>query len=248
MAAVKGANLWSLAKRYEERHHICSVLLGLEGTAPQMKSPFGIEHDGSGLSANISAVGNCKWRSYRANNALQVPAEEGGLRMRITRQMFNTLRETCKELDLQDPSFDLSVEPGTSLPRELLNQRLAEKELFKRILSSNALDAKKAVEWMLEYRAVHKTYVMQTPRPKEDGKSSHLSSGSPTSPAAGAASGSVSAIRTTASSSSGGSASGGRSSSRPAPWRTAFPHFASQSSGDLKEPKSQGDVKEQVSM
>lgn len=25
--------------------------LGLEGTAPQMKSPFGVEHDGSGASA-----------------------------------------------------------------------------------------------------------------------------------------------------------------------------------------------------
>lgn len=157
LSGVRGADLWEQVNKHQETHRVSSVLLGLEGTAPQMKSPFGIEHDGSGISASISALGNCKWRSYRKNNALQVPADEGGLRMRITRRMFEELLDMCQQLDFQDASFDLIASSGGSLPRELLDQRYAEQELLKKILGSNAVDAKKAVDWMKEYRMVHRT-------------------------------------------------------------------------------------------
>ncbi|CAJ1356290.1 unnamed protein product [Effrenium voratum] len=92
LQGVKGGDLWEQAQKHQEQHRVCSVLLGLEGTAPQMKSPFGVEHDGSGKSAPISALGNYKWSTYRSNNALQVPADHGGLRMNITKAMFEELR------------------------------------------------------------------------------------------------------------------------------------------------------------
>lgn len=155
---VKGGDFWEIAAREQEKHRVCSVLVGLEGTAPQKRSPFGVEHDGSGKSASISAVGNCKWSTYRQNNALQVPADHGGLRMNITKQMFEELRRTCERLDLIHPAMDLVMEACQSRSREMLEQRFAERELFKRILSSNATNAREVVEWMESYRAVNKTF------------------------------------------------------------------------------------------
>lgn len=158
LQGVKGGDLWEQAAKHQELHQVSSVLLGLEGTAPQMKSPFGVEHDGSGTSAPISALGNCKWKTYRQNNALQVPADHGGLRMNINKQMFEELRRTCEKMDLLHPSLDLTLEPKGARSRELLEQRFAERELFKRILSSNAADAKAIVEWMDDHRTVNKTF------------------------------------------------------------------------------------------
>jgi len=158
MEGVKSGNLWEEAQKQQEIHHVCSVLLGLEGTAPQMKSPFGVEHDGSGASAPISALGNCKWKLYRQNNALQVPADHGGLRMNITKKMFDELRRTCEKMDLLHPSIDLTLEPKAPRSRELLEHRFMEREMFKRILSSNAADAKAVVEWMDDHRSVNKTF------------------------------------------------------------------------------------------
>ncbi|CAE7024151.1 unnamed protein product, partial [Symbiodinium natans] len=87
-----------------------------------------------------------------------VPADHGGLRMNITKQMFEELRKTCERLDLLHPAMDLVMEACMSRSRELLEQRFAERELFKRILSSNATNARQAVEWMESYRAVNKTF------------------------------------------------------------------------------------------
>lgn len=157
LAGVKGANLWDQALKHQERHRVCSVLLGLEGSAPSMKSPFGVEHDGSGKSAPISALGNCKWSFYRLNNALQVPADQGGMRMVINRTMFDDVRRTCERLDLLDPSFDIVKGSGQSLTRDEADHRFAEREFFKRLLSTNAVDARNVVEWMEEYRLVNKT-------------------------------------------------------------------------------------------
>jgi len=161
LQGVKGGDLWEQAQKHQEQHRVCSVLLGLEGTAPQMKSPFGVEHDGSGKSAPISALGNYKWSTYRSNNALQVPADHGGLRMNITKAMFEELRRTCEKMDLLHPSLDLTLEPKAPRGRELLEQRFAEREIFKRILSSNAADARSVIEWMDEYRSINKTFRMK---------------------------------------------------------------------------------------
>eukprot|EP00930_Biecheleria_cincta_P052267 TRINITY_DN3751_c0_g2_i1.p1 TRINITY_DN3751_c0_g2~~TRINITY_DN3751_c0_g2_i1.p1 ORF type:complete len:1658 (-),score=286.43 TRINITY_DN3751_c0_g2_i1:137-5110(-) len=157
LTGVKGANLWDQALKQQERHRVCSVLLGLEGSAPSMRSPFGIEHDGSGKSAPISALGNCKWSFYRKNNALQVPADQGGMRMVINQAMFHDIRSTCARLDLLDPSCDIVRESGQSRTRDVTDHRFAEREFFKRLLSSNAVDAKNVVEWMEDYRLVNKT-------------------------------------------------------------------------------------------
>ena len=82
---VQGAKLWRDAKHEEIGHRISSALLGLEGSAPNMESPFNVEHNLGGKSAKISAVGNRKWRAYRTNNALQIPSDFGGMRLKITR-------------------------------------------------------------------------------------------------------------------------------------------------------------------
>ncbi|CAL1130975.1 unnamed protein product [Cladocopium goreaui] len=48
----------------------------------------------------------------------------------------------CEKMDLLHPSIDLTLEPKAPRSRELLEHRFTERELFKRILSSNAADAK----------------------------------------------------------------------------------------------------------
>lgn len=78
--------------------------------------------------------------------------------MNITKQMFEELRRTCERLDLIHPAMDLVMEACQSRSREMLEQRFAERELFKRILSSNATNAREVVEWMESYRAVNKTF------------------------------------------------------------------------------------------
>lgn len=40
--------------------------------------------------------GVARWKTYRLNNALQVPADHGGLRMNITKQMFEELRRSVE--------------------------------------------------------------------------------------------------------------------------------------------------------
>jgi len=146
------------AKPVVETHHISSVLLGLEGTAPQCKSPFGVGHDSSGASAKISAVGSRKWRAYRRNNAFQIPSDFGGIRVKITERSFQELRETMHKLDLCDVGMDMVVERGEKIDREVLDRKYAEQELFKQVLSSNAAQARRAMERMKEYRENHKTY------------------------------------------------------------------------------------------
>lgn len=78
--------------------------------------------------------------------------------MNITRKMFDELRRTCEKMDLLHPSIDLTLEPKAPRSRELLEHRFTERELFKRILSSNAADAKAVVEWMDDHRSVNKTF------------------------------------------------------------------------------------------
>jgi len=155
--SVHGINFWDKARKTEERHKISSVLIGLEGAAPQKKSPFGVEHDVSGTSHNVSALGGQKWRAYRLNNALQIPSDEDGMHMKITRRMFEELIETCDQIGLGDPCIDLVSRRVQGYTREVLDQRYAEKELFKQILGGNGPQAKQSVEWMKEHSSTHRT-------------------------------------------------------------------------------------------
>jgi len=142
---------------HQVRRRLASVLVGLEGAAPGMKSPFGNEHDVKGTSAEISALGNRKWRFYRAQGALQIPSDVGGLRMRITRRTFLDVVSTCEHLDLSSCSTDLAASHKHGLPRWLLDQRFAERELFKSLLGGSGREALEALTWMKEYRATHRT-------------------------------------------------------------------------------------------
>eukprot|EP00927_Polykrikos_kofoidii_P012895 TRINITY_DN15606_c1_g2_i1.p1 TRINITY_DN15606_c1_g2~~TRINITY_DN15606_c1_g2_i1.p1 ORF type:complete len:1559 (-),score=248.16 TRINITY_DN15606_c1_g2_i1:101-4777(-) len=154
---VRGWHLWAEALRHVERHSISSVLIGLEGSAPHMRSPFGTEHDTSGKSANISAVGARKWRAYRSNNALQIPADIGGMHMCITRRLFEKLVSTCELIDLVDPAGDFRRPRGTPLSRRELDMRFLEQELFRRILGSNSVEALLAIDWIKDLMRIWKS-------------------------------------------------------------------------------------------
>jgi len=153
LEGVRGADLWERVLQEQESHRVSSVLLGLEGTAPNMKSPFGVEHDASGKSAETSALGNHKWRAYRAQGALQIPSDTGGMRMRITRRMFEDLIAACTCMELGCPSLDLVSGRDCCHPRWVLDHRFAEREFFKRILASSGREARQVVAWMEKYRA-----------------------------------------------------------------------------------------------
>jgi hypothetical protein len=154
---VIGMKLFDEADKKQEVKRISSVLIGLEGADPGNVSVFGMGHDASGASSKVSASGGRKWRAYRTNNALQIPADIGGMRMTVTEQNFKELIETCEQVDLLDPNLDILWEPGVAYPRALLDHRNAEKEFFKQILAGSGLQAHKAVEWMKAYRHKHKT-------------------------------------------------------------------------------------------
>uniref|UniRef100_A0A7S0ZMB4 Uncharacterized protein n=1 Tax=Noctiluca scintillans TaxID=2966 RepID=A0A7S0ZMB4_NOCSC len=157
LAEVEGANFGNIPTQYELRR-VSSVLLGLEGCAPNTQSPFeNVSHSVTATSNSISAFGNRKWRTYRANNALQIPSDKGGMRSRLTREMFSELVDNCERVGLVSPSVDLLLKRGDSHPRDLLGQKFLERELFKVILASCGEDARRAVQWMRQYRAEHPT-------------------------------------------------------------------------------------------
>merc|ERR1712154_278579 len=109
--------MWTRAQKRQEYHKISSVLLGLEGSAPLTKSPFGGVHDSSGKSKDVSVTGGRKWRAYRANGALQIPADYGGMRVKITRDSFAELRDVSRIIDLRDPTLDIDLEGSRTQPR-----------------------------------------------------------------------------------------------------------------------------------
>jgi len=164
LQSVKGVDLWAKANARRDRRRISSVLMGLEGSGPGMKSPFGGTHDASGKSKPTSAVGNHKWKAFRLNNALQVPSDENGMRMRITREMFKELQETCRRIEILDPGLDLLAQSGQTRDRSYLDHAFAEREFFKHILSSSSLHAKEVLRWYLEYRETHPTLAQRAAR------------------------------------------------------------------------------------
>mmetsp|Transcript_85174 Transcript_85174/g.258523 ORF Transcript_85174/g.258523 Transcript_85174/m.258523 type:complete len:533 (-) Transcript_85174:64-1662(-) len=157
MDSVRGMELWVEARKHEVRHKVSSVLIGLEGSAPNKRSPFGTEHNASGVPNKISALGNRKWHAYRMNNALQIPSDEGGMHLRITRQMFQEFIETCDKIGLVDPVVDLVAEPGSGCTRDDLERRHAEKELMKQLLAGSGRQAQEAVELMKEYASTQRS-------------------------------------------------------------------------------------------
>jgi len=144
-------------KRSKEKRRVSSVLLGLEGSEPHANSPFNIKHDASGASKEISALGNRKWRAFRLNDAMQIPNDHGGMRLDITRRMFEEFTEVCEKLNLVDPFDDLRLDTDQGLPRHVLEHRYFEEELFKQILGGSVQEARRAIDWACRYRDRFKT-------------------------------------------------------------------------------------------
>lgn len=155
---VEYARLWEGASDTKgARHTYSSVLVGLEGAAPQFQSPFHQKHSSDGKPNVLSALGNRKWEAYRVNSASQIPADINGLQMTITREDFEEFKETVELIDVVDAQLDLLWDQGAPLPQDTLEHRFSERELFKQILGGSVSEAKKAINWMREYRIQHKT-------------------------------------------------------------------------------------------
>jgi len=154
---IRGVQLWDEAKRHSRHRSVSSVLIGLESSSPLMTSPFGLKHGPGGTSNPMSALGCQKWRAYRASEALQIPADVGGLKVTVTSRSFKDLRETCEKIDLVDPLHSLLLEPSVPKTRELLFRCSSEATFFKEMLASTGSQARLALEQILESRALTKT-------------------------------------------------------------------------------------------
>eukprot|EP00811_Abedinium_folium_P006180 NODE_1568_length_2434_cov_17.948418.p1 GENE.NODE_1568_length_2434_cov_17.948418~~NODE_1568_length_2434_cov_17.948418.p1 ORF type:complete len:353 (-),score=55.45 NODE_1568_length_2434_cov_17.948418:172-1230(-) len=149
---ARGAYLWEKACAHCNINRVQSVLLGLEGCRPTMTTPFGMKHDAHAKSSKLSALGCRKWRAFRANGAIEVPADNDGLHMKVTERAFKELQEVCEKLALLDAQLDLLTIDGAPLARDLLNQRYAEATLFKQVLGGSAKQARKAIECFVAHR------------------------------------------------------------------------------------------------
>eukprot|EP00811_Abedinium_folium_P000220 NODE_101_length_3679_cov_7.652309.p1 GENE.NODE_101_length_3679_cov_7.652309~~NODE_101_length_3679_cov_7.652309.p1 ORF type:complete len:1089 (+),score=247.62 NODE_101_length_3679_cov_7.652309:300-3269(+) len=149
---ARGAYLWKKALARSNSLRVQSVLLGLEGSHPNMVSPFGMKHDAQGKSSTLSAFGCRKWRAFRMNNAIQVPADHSGLHLKVTKRAFKDLQEACEKIVLLDTQLDLISVAGAPLSRDFLNHRFSEAALFKKILGGSTKQAQKAISCFMEYR------------------------------------------------------------------------------------------------
>jgi len=144
-----------------QKYNIASVLLGIEGSRPGMESPYGHTHDASGKSGPIAAAGGRKWRYFRMNNALHIPAEFGGIQVTCNKKTFEEFINFVDELDLVNPKSEISVASNNTHQislRTFLNQRHREKYLFQHILCKKGLEA---------YNEIRKLYtsLQQTKKP-----------------------------------------------------------------------------------
>jgi len=163
---VRGWGLWQKAKEQEQVHQVSSILIGLESAAPGCKSPFGQEHDAVGTSGKVSVVGGRKWRDFRTNRMPQVPADTGGMHVRITPQVFQQFRRTCEQIDFVDPIEDLIRPHGGALRRDQLDHRALEQEFFKRILGGNSAEARNTLEWLETIQRQRQTRSFMQKRPQ----------------------------------------------------------------------------------
>jgi len=114
----------------EERLHIIqeteplsAVMFGIEGSAPHKESFFGGKHGVNGASKDLSPFGSRKWRDYRRGGQ-EVPADIGGMRMRIDQEAFRDLCSLMEVAPLSRPSTGYSKEPQASFERKLFRALL----------------------------------------------------------------------------------------------------------------------------
>eukprot|EP00397_Hematodinium_sp_SG-2012_P000655 GEMP01000656.1.p1 GENE.GEMP01000656.1~~GEMP01000656.1.p1 ORF type:complete len:1772 (+),score=335.68 GEMP01000656.1:234-5549(+) len=178
----------------EENHvsvELSSVMIGVEGSAPRKHSPFGHVHDASGKSGVTAAAGGRKWRAFRKNQARQIPADFGGMRLVIGEENFNAFQNFLDMFQLQDPSDDvlISAFTYTGSAKWFVNKRQFEKEFFQKLLSSGTYQAGALVMdfWEKKKRCIkgpfNVNYIANGPLPKRSPKDkSSKSKTSPSSP------------------------------------------------------------------
>lgn len=135
--------------------NLSSLMIGVEGSAPKMFSPFGVSHDASGKSKDIACAGGRKWRAYRKNQGKQIPADLGGMRIFIDQYRFRAFRRFLSEFDMLDPADDVLLSSGRyyrGLRMHYTNKRFFEKEFFQKLLSSGTYHAHKLVDDYLEQK------------------------------------------------------------------------------------------------
>lgn len=109
--------------------HVSSILLGIENSAPQKESFFCPKHTAAAKKHKTSAFGTRKWKDYR-KGGLKVPADTGGMHVRIDTAAFEALQELCESVQLSLPYDGYT----TGLAGEALR---LEKGLFKELLQSS---------------------------------------------------------------------------------------------------------------
>jgi len=112
----------------KKEKRICTLLMGIEASAPLKEDFFGEAHTASGVSKAISAFGKRKWRDYRKGGQ-DVPADLGGMHMHVDWTKLQILQWVCEQLNLVKPSDGVKEATADSLETE--------KQLFKDILEDN---------------------------------------------------------------------------------------------------------------
>eukprot|EP00927_Polykrikos_kofoidii_P078130 TRINITY_DN7499_c0_g1_i1.p1 TRINITY_DN7499_c0_g1~~TRINITY_DN7499_c0_g1_i1.p1 ORF type:complete len:1017 (-),score=156.65 TRINITY_DN7499_c0_g1_i1:112-3162(-) len=118
-----------------EQSHLSSILVGIEGSAPQKESFFGGKHGTSGLSKDFTPFGTRKWRDYRRGGQ-DVPADIGGTRLHVDVTGFTLLQEAVGRLWMSVPSEAYS---GNA-------EAKAEREFFRELLQASNVESAKIIE------------------------------------------------------------------------------------------------------
>mmetsp|Transcript_55836 Transcript_55836/g.120716 ORF Transcript_55836/g.120716 Transcript_55836/m.120716 type:complete len:1072 (+) Transcript_55836:118-3333(+) len=118
---------------------LCSVLIGIEGSAAGKQSFFGSKHNLTAKQHRLSAFGKRKWRDYRAAGQ-EVPADIGGMHVSINESTFKDLQTAIGAVSLHRPSE--GYVRGRSQRKE--------KALFRELLESNSFRAEEVLRNHLE--------------------------------------------------------------------------------------------------
>lgn len=114
---------------------VCSLLMGIEGSAPLKDDLFGSSHGVDAKSKDRSAFGKPKWRSY-GKGGQEVPADLGGMRVNINKQQYEFFKDVCKTVGCKAP---------TELAKDEVGDENAEFEFFRKLLQECDAECEKLI-------------------------------------------------------------------------------------------------------
>jgi len=126
---------------HRETDHVCSILMGIESSAPGKQDFFCGTHNIRAQSKDVSPFGGRKWRDYRKGGQ-EVPADIGGMHVCVDQESFGNLQALCNRVTLTLPSR----RRGCSTTK--LNQ---EKDLFRSILQSSDQEVAAILQSRVEF-------------------------------------------------------------------------------------------------